>query len=61
MELFTIEEVAEIMDVHPESVRRWIRRGELRGFKPGGKLLKVRRTDLEEFIKDAEREPTTQR
>ena len=32
-QLFTVEEVAERLKVHPESVRRWLRDGRMRGFR----------------------------
>jgi excisionase family DNA binding protein len=34
----TVEEVAEILGVHVESVRRWVREGELTAARWGGRL-----------------------
>jgi excisionase family DNA binding protein len=35
-EVLTVAEVAELMRVHPETVKRWIRDGELAGAKLHG-------------------------
>lgn len=35
-ELLTIDEVAAWLRVHPETVRRWLRTGELQALKIGG-------------------------
>lgn len=32
-ELLTVDEVAERLKVHPESVRRWLREGRLTGYR----------------------------
>lgn len=32
-ELMTVEEVADALKVHPESVRRWLREGRLDGYR----------------------------
>lgn len=36
---YTVEEVAEILRLHPESVRRKIRKGEIKSIKTGRKHL----------------------
>ena len=36
--LLTVEQAAERLQMHPESVRRWLRRGELRGIKRGSRF-----------------------
>jgi excisionase family DNA binding protein len=43
-------EVAQILKVHEESVRRWIRNRKLRAVKLGGKFIRVSRVDLDTFI-----------
>ncbi|MGC9444541.1 MAG: helix-turn-helix domain-containing protein [Candidatus Methanospirareceae archaeon] len=49
MELeFTVLEAARILGVHPESVKRWIRYGELQATKHGI-LYYIKRSDLESF------------
>jgi excisionase family DNA binding protein len=34
-EVLTVEDVAARLKVHPETVRRWLRAGTLRGFRLG--------------------------
>jgi excisionase family DNA binding protein len=50
--VLTVDEVAEALKVRPEAVRRWLRSGRLRGFRPGGKKTgwRIRRSDLDQFI-----------
>lgn len=38
-ELLTVHEVAAQLRCHPETVRRLLKRGELRGTRPGGTKL----------------------
>ncbi|HLI07871.1 MAG TPA: helix-turn-helix domain-containing protein [Ktedonobacteraceae bacterium] len=45
----TVEEVAEELRVHPETVRQWIRSGELDAFDTG-RGYRISRPDLEDFI-----------
>ncbi len=47
--LLTVEEVAEYLHISPESVRRYLRDGEMGGVKLAKKWL-VREKDLEKFI-----------
>lgn len=48
-ELLKVRTVAEITDASMTTVRRWIDRGELRHVRLGN-AIRIRRTDLEEFI-----------
>lgn len=48
--LFTPEEVARLLRVKPVTVHSWLRIGKLRGYKVGGKLWRITREQLEEFI-----------
>jgi excisionase family DNA binding protein len=54
--LLTVPEVARLIGAQPETVRRWLRAGDLRGFQPGGKRLgyRVRESEIQRFL--AERE-----
>jgi excisionase family DNA binding protein len=54
--LLTVSKVARILGAQPETIRRWLRDGRLRGFSPGGKRLgyRVRESELRRFL--AERE-----
>ena len=45
----TVEEVAEELRIHPETVRQWIRNGELDAFDTG-RGYRISRTDLDDFI-----------
>lgn len=48
--LFTPEEAAEVLRVKPRTVMEWLRRGKLTGVKLGGKLWRVKESDLRAFI-----------
>lgn len=52
MRWLTVRDVAESLKVHEETVRRWIRRGELVALDLGGPRAgyRVRPSDLEAFI-----------
>ena len=50
-DLLTTKEVAEILKVNIQTVRRYIRKGELPAIKITPRLYRVHRKDLEEFIK----------
>ena len=45
----TVEEVAEELRVHPETVRQWIREGELDAFDTG-RGYRISRFDLDNFM-----------
>ncbi|QQG40914.1 MAG: Fic family protein [Candidatus Levyibacteriota bacterium] len=47
---YTTDEVAKLLQVDPESVRRYVRRGDLKAVKLGGKFIRIDKTDLEKFI-----------
>lgn len=50
-EMLTVQQVAEYLQVHPETVRKWLRERRMRGVNVGGKGgWRVRRGDLERFI-----------
>jgi len=53
-EWYTVAQVAALVQVNEETVRRWIREGELPVLNVGkGKLrpdYRIRRTDLDDFI-----------
>ena len=51
MQFLTVNEVAELLRVTPETVREWLRACKLRGLNLGGRW-RVLREDLQEFIKD---------
>lgn len=47
---YTVEEVAEKLRMHPESVRRLIRQGKIKASKGGNKWL-IEQTDLEKYLR----------
>ena len=47
--LLTIAEAAEILRLHPRTLREYLRRGELRGRIVGGRW-RFRRVDLDAFV-----------
>lgn len=49
MELYTPEEVAEMLKVQPRTVREWLRDKKLKGAKLG-KEWRVKKEDIEAFI-----------
>jgi len=48
---FSLEEVAELLGVHKETVRRWILAGKLKSAKTGREHL-ISRADLQAFWKE---------
>jgi excisionase family DNA binding protein len=56
--LLTADEIAKRLRVSLETVRRWLRSGELRGFRPGGTKAgwRVRESDLAEYLRDRKME-----
>ena len=46
---FTIKEVAEMLRVHPNTVRGWIDRGILKMHRFGG-LIRIYESDLQAFL-----------
>jgi excisionase family DNA binding protein len=54
--VYTVPQVAELLHVGAETVRRWLRRGELQGFMLGGTKLgyRVRGSELLRFIQERE-------
>ncbi len=57
-QLLTVEEVAQRLKMHPETVRRWIRDGQLHAIRFGtGKRasLRIRESEVERFLANQER------
>lgn len=48
----TLREAAEVLRLHPRTVREYIRRGELKGRIIGGRY-RFRRCDLDAFFENA--------
>lgn len=49
---YTTEEVAKLLQVDPETVRRYVRQGNLRAVKLGGKFIRIDKADLDVFIEN---------
>ena len=49
--LLTPEEAADRLAIKPRTIREWLMDGKLRGIKPGGKLWRVKESDLEAFLR----------
>lgn len=49
---YTTEEVAKLLQIDPETVRRYVRQGILRAVKLGGKFIRIEKADLDLFIEN---------
>ena len=48
---YTVEEIVDLLKVHEQTVRRWLRSGDLRGVLLGRKAgYRVRASDLAAFL-----------
>src|SRR3989344_4233039 len=52
---FITEEVSKLLQVDPETVRRYVRKGDLRAVKLGGKFIRIDKADLDTFIEDSKK------
>ena len=50
-EWLSVEDVAKILKMDDETVRRWIRTKQLKAYK-FGRNFRIRRSDLDKFIED---------
>jgi excisionase family DNA binding protein len=50
--MYSVREVTERLGVHENTVLRWLKGGQLRGIRLGGKRAgwRIRQSDLERFI-----------
>jgi excisionase family DNA binding protein len=56
--LFTVEEVASRLGVHPETVRKWIKNGQLRATNLGGRAgYRISKSALDQFLREREEQP----
>jgi excisionase family DNA binding protein len=51
--LYSIEIVAELLDVEEQTIRKWIKEGKIKALKLAGTTLKVSETELEKFVLQA--------
>jgi len=54
-EALTPEKVAQILSVRPKTIRDWLKRGRIKGFK-AGRLWRIREKDLDAFLSQARAE-----
>ena len=49
--MLTVKEVANLLNVHPGTIRRWEKKGHLKSFRIGPKgVIRFNREDLSDFI-----------
>lgn len=63
-ELLTVDQVAQALQVIPDTVRAWIQSGALRASRPGdgkrpGRKYRMRRADLDAFVAASRRPPVS--
>jgi excisionase family DNA binding protein len=56
-ELLTIDEVAAELKLHPDTVRRYIREKKLTVIRIAPNSVRIRRSELERFLKEREEGP----
>lgn len=49
-QLYTVEQAAEILQVHPRTLRNWLNAGRVKG-RQLGRVWRIEKADLEAFIK----------
>lgn len=55
-ELMTVEDIAARLKVHPESVRRWLREGQMMGYRMSRAAgWRVERREVERFLREGPR------
>ena len=55
-QLFTVQQIAERLQVHENTVLNWLKRGDLRGIKLGGTKAgwRIRASEVERFLSERE-------
>ncbi len=56
-ELLTIEQVAAELQLHPDTVRRYIREKKLTGVRIAPTVVRVRRSGLDRFLEERSTNP----
>lgn len=58
---YTVEDVATLLSVHPDTVRRWIKNKELHALNLGPRAgYRISKVALEDFIREHEERPDGQ-
>lgn len=50
MKYYSPESIAELLNLHPATIRKWIRQGKLKAVKLG-RVWRITEDDLQEFLK----------
>jgi excisionase family DNA binding protein len=50
-EYLTVYEAAVLFKVNPQTIRRYIKNGEIRAYKASRKVIRIRRKDFNNFVK----------
>jgi excisionase family DNA binding protein len=58
-ELLTVEQVAAELQLHPDTVRRYIREKKLRAVRLSSTNMRIRRSELNRFLKERETDQDT--
>ena len=58
-EFFTVSEVCKKLGLSDSGVKLFISRGLLRAYRPGGKKLLIKKTDLDTFLENGVVQPKT--
>ena len=53
-DVLKVEEAAEEVGVHPETIRRYIRTGKLKAVRVGKRLIRIRREEWQAFLRNGE-------
>jgi excisionase family DNA binding protein len=51
-ELLTIEQVAEKLQLHPDTIRRYIRERKLPSVRISATVVRIKQSDLDKFIQE---------
>ena len=53
-ELLTIEQVANELKLHPDTIRRYVREKKLKAVRLASTALRIRRSELNRYLKERE-------
>jgi excisionase family DNA binding protein len=51
-ELLTVDQVAAELQLHPDTIRRFIREGKIVAVRISSTVVRVKRSELDKFIQD---------
>lgn len=54
---YTPEEIAELLTVSPQTVRRWVQHGKMKGVHLNQKIIRVKESDLVDFLENQSIKP----